>query len=157
MRLISLFAAALGFVLVLDRQGSLSSPQAAFKPQRVMRLHDCRALDGDTLRCGNNRIRLIGIDAAELAGHCRAGRECAPGDPYAQRDALQNLIKAELLARAIKTDRFGRIVSLVETSDGINVSCAMLEAGASYKPRWDDGNRVMTACPIIVKRKLSSD
>lgn len=38
-------------------------------------------VDGDTLRCGSTRIRLSSIDAPELPGHCRPGRECTPGDP----------------------------------------------------------------------------
>src|SRR3546814_4753345 len=33
----------------------------------------CRptVVDGDTLRCGGTRIRLQGIDAPEMPGHCR--------------------------------------------------------------------------------------
>lgn len=42
----------------------------------------CTVTDGDTIRCGAERIRLLGIDAPELPGHCRSGRACAPGDPY---------------------------------------------------------------------------
>ena len=34
-------------------------------------LLSCVAIDSDTLRCGQERVRLIGIDASELAGHCR--------------------------------------------------------------------------------------
>ena len=39
-------------------------------------------LDGDTFTCDGKRIRMAGIDAPELPGHCRTGRDCAPGDPY---------------------------------------------------------------------------
>lgn len=31
------------------------------------------AIDGDTLRCGRERIRLLGTDAPELPGHCQRG------------------------------------------------------------------------------------
>ena len=42
--------------------------------------------DGDTLRCQDGtRIRLSGIDAPELDGHCQPGRACVPGDPLASR------------------------------------------------------------------------
>ncbi len=42
------------------------------------------AIDGDTLRCAAGpRVRLAGIDAPEIPGHCRRGRKCTPGDPAA--------------------------------------------------------------------------
>lgn len=51
-------------------------------------------VDGDTLRCGSIRLRLLGIDAPELPGHCAAYRECAPGDGITSKrsliDALRN-------------------------------------------------------------------
>lgn len=46
------------------------------------------AIDGETLRCGKERIRLLGIDAPETPGHCRRGRKCVEGDPYASKAAL---------------------------------------------------------------------
>src|SRR3546814_15093835 len=51
----------------------------------------CRptVVDGDTLRCGGPRIRLQGIDAPAMPGHCRTGRVCAPGAPYASPDNLR--------------------------------------------------------------------
>jgi endonuclease YncB( thermonuclease family) len=49
-------------------------------------------VDGDTLRCGDRRVRLYGIDAPELPGHCRPGRACTPGNPYASTDNLRRLI-----------------------------------------------------------------
>lgn len=33
-------------------------------------IYGCRAVDGDTLRCGQERVRLLGIDAPEMPGHC---------------------------------------------------------------------------------------
>jgi endonuclease YncB( thermonuclease family) len=41
---------------------------------------DCpQCLDGDTLRCGDTRIRLLGMDAPEM-GACLRWRTCIPGD-----------------------------------------------------------------------------
>lgn len=53
-----------------------------------------QAVDGDTLRCadGVGRVRLAAIDAPEMPGHCRRGRNCAPGDPIQSRDVLGRLI-----------------------------------------------------------------
>ena len=39
-----------------------------------------RVIDGDTFDCDGTRIRMVGIDAPELPGHCRPGREGTPGD-----------------------------------------------------------------------------
>ncbi|MGC1270186.1 MAG: hypothetical protein WA842_06275 [Croceibacterium sp.] len=36
----------------------------------------CSVTDGDTIRCGDERIRLLGIDAPEMGGRCREGRVC---------------------------------------------------------------------------------
>lgn len=51
------------------------------------------AIDGDTLRCGAERIRLLGIDAPEMPGHCHERRNCVPGDPIASKNALRNAPK----------------------------------------------------------------
>src|SRR3546814_18258674 len=52
----------------------------------------CTASDGDTIRCGSERIRLLGIDAPEMPGHCRKGRQCAPGNPRAAKAGLARAI-----------------------------------------------------------------
>ena len=106
----------------------------------------CHAIDGDTLRCGPVRIRLLGIDAAELPGHCRQGRDCAPGDPYAQWNQLAALVTGTLTIRPVKFDNYGRQVALVTNAFGFNLSCAMLGVGATYKPQWDDGGRIASLC-----------
>ena len=33
-------------------------------------------IDGDTIHCGYTRVRLAGIDAPEMPGHCQPGRAC---------------------------------------------------------------------------------
>ena len=35
------------------------------------------AVDGDTFRLGNRRIRIVGIDAPEVEGQCSAERDLA--------------------------------------------------------------------------------
>lgn len=85
--------------------------------------------DGDTLRCGSTRIRLSSIDAPELPGHCRKGRECTPGDPYASTENLRRLVKGEAVAcRQIDTDHYGRAVAFCSVK-GQDLSCAQKQGG----------------------------
>src|SRR4051812_48974674 len=58
----------------------------------------CRAIDGDTLVCDGERIRLNGIDAPELPGHCRPGRRCVVGDPFAAKADLERNIRGGVIA-----------------------------------------------------------
>lgn len=48
-----------------------------------------RVIDGDTFDCGGIRIRMQGIDAPEMPGHCRPGRNCTVGDPWASTANLR--------------------------------------------------------------------
>lgn len=96
-----------------------------------------RAIDGDTIRCANlhARVRLLGIDAPELAGHCRRGRACAPGDGAASMAALAKLIAGgRVVIHGAGHDRYGRILARV-TVGRVDLSCAMLAAGAAI-PRY---------------------
>lgn len=84
------------------------------------------AIDGDTLRHGSERIRLLYIDAPEMPGHCRPHRVCVPGDPYAARRALARAITrgtvqcvgseidvyGRRLAECFVTDQHGNTVSI---------------------------------------------
>lgn len=110
----------------------------------------CRATDGDTIRCGDERIRLLGIDAPELPGHCKGNRACAPGDPFVSTEALKNAMNGELRIERVGTDRYGRTLAMVAGAKG-DLSCSQLKQGqAVYKPEWDDGGRVAATCPASV-------
>lgn len=68
-------------------------------------------VDGDTLRCGSIRLRLLGIDAPELARHCPAYRTCVPGDDLASKRSLIDALRiGRLTYSVITTDRFGGAV-----------------------------------------------
>ncbi len=112
----------------------------------------CSATDGDTLRCGEERIRLLGIDSPEMAGHCREGRACAPGDPLAaQRSLAEALASGRLTIVRVKKDRYGRTLGVVNAG-AVNLSCRQLEAGAAtYRPDWDDRGLVRGACPDLTR------
>lgn len=86
-------------------------------------------LDGDTFDCGATRVRLQGIDAPELEGHCRPGRECAPGDPYASTENLRHLVNWNTVqCRQTDTDVYGRAVARC-TAGKTDLSCAQIEGG----------------------------
>lgn len=107
---------------------------------------ECIAIDGDTLSCQGSRVRLLGIDAAEMPGHCRAGRDCAPGDPYMQRAVLARFVAAGVKVTPIKADHYGRTVAIVQNYRGDNASCALIRAGVRYVAAWDYQNRIAFAC-----------
>lgn len=114
------------------------------------RLADCRITDGDTIRCGGERIRLLGIDAPELPDHCRPGRVCAPGDPYASSQSLGMALTPPLTIRRIGEDHYGRTLALVAGKMG-DMSCWQLrQHQVIYKPQWDDGLRVARTCPRAI-------
>lgn len=112
----------------------------------------CSVTDGDTIRCGDERIRLLGIDAPEMAGHCRRGRTCAPGDPQASADALAARIEGKALSiRRVGRDRYKRTLGIVYAG-GENLSCAQLATGrAIYRGDWDNGGAVRKDCPSVAR------
>ena len=103
-------------------------------------------VDGDSLRCGSTRIRLLGIDAPEL-GHCPSWRVCVPGDGKASRRSLQRALSlGPVTYRLVTVDRFGRSV-VMAWAGRVNLSCWQLRAGqAVYKPQWDNGGLVSREC-----------
>jgi endonuclease YncB( thermonuclease family) len=86
-------------------------------------------VDGDTLRCGRERVRLLSIDAPELAGHCRPGRECTPGDGDASRRNLARLIQGKrVVCDRHGFDAYGRTLARCSTS-AVDLSCAQVAQG----------------------------
>jgi endonuclease YncB( thermonuclease family) len=107
----------------------------------------CRVTDGDTIRCGIERIRLLAIDAPELPGHCRTGRDCAPGDPYASSDSLGAGLIGTIRIERFGTDRYGRTLGSLSGDKG-NLSCWQLDRRqAIYKPAWDNQLKIARTCP----------
>lgn len=108
--------------------------------------------DGDTIRCGHERIRLLGIDAPEMPGHCRRGRVCVAGDPYKSKTNLVRLLRAgPYRIERVGMDRYGRTLATV-SANGRDVSCAQIEAGmAVYVAKWDNGKRIAHLCKAVAE------
>ena len=87
--------------------------------------------DGDAIRCGSQgrSMRLYAIDAPEMPGACRPGRQCTPGDPFASRDHLAALTAGKAVeCRQLDTDHYGRRVVQC-FAGGVDLSCAMVRDG----------------------------
>jgi endonuclease YncB( thermonuclease family) len=139
-------AAAIGGVVGIGSTTGGGSMHPAYKEV----VTGCTITDGDTIRCGGERIRLLGIDAPELPGHCRPGRNCAPGDPYASTSSLGDALTGTIRIERTGEDHYGRTLALI-TGDRGDLSCWQLQHGqAIYKPRWDDSGRVAHICPSAV-------
>ena len=110
----------------------------------------CTVIDGDTLRCPPpeqgqqpERVRLLGIDAPELPGHCRQGRHCAPGNGQASKASLERLVRGRAIRiQRFGQDRYGRTLALAWAGPH-NLACAQLAGGqAIYRADWDVAGRV---------------
>lgn len=109
-------------------------------------LENCRVVDGDTLRCGRERVRLLGIDAPEMPGHCQRNRRCAPGDPFASKRSLTQAASGRLMIERIGADRYGRTLGLVRGARG-DLSCWQLQRSqAQYRRDWDDDGALAKRC-----------
>lgn len=92
-----------------------------------------RVIDGDTFDCDGRRVRLQGIDAPELAGHCRPGRQCTPGDGVASTESLARLVAwNSVQCRPVDIDVYGRTVARC-TAGKNDLSCAQLDAGQAVR------------------------
>lgn len=87
------------------------------------------ATDGDTIYVGGVRLRLLGIDAPEIAQSCVDGerREYACGD--AARSFLENLIRDQrVTCRGTQTDRWKRPLVRCAVA-GQDLGQALVQAG----------------------------
>ena len=96
--------------------------------------------DGDSLRCQGERVRLVGIDAPEMAEspRCKDGRrvrsDCHEGRAVASRDFLRSLTRGEVRCTVTGRDAYGRALARC-MSDGVDLNTAMLRAGMARRYR----------------------
>jgi len=86
-------------------------------------------VDGDTLRFGGQRVRLMGIDAPELGQFCQDGdgANWACGD--VARTEMSNLLSTgDLRCEGAGHDRYGRLLARCEAA-GTDLGHAMVSDG----------------------------
>jgi micrococcal nuclease len=82
----------------------------------------CSITDGDTIRCGAERIRLADIDAPELSEpKCPSERALATR----ARDRLAELLGGEFQIHRTGTDRYKRTLARI-TVDGVDVGSILV-------------------------------
>ncbi|MEL6661934.1 MAG: thermonuclease family protein [Pseudomonadota bacterium] len=138
MKTLALSAAIFGFVSSLA--GPLLPISAVDTTQRVL-VGKVRATDGDSLRMGEHRIRLYGIDAVEGAQTCSIdGESWACG--RASRRALERLVDGKTVTCSVRDMDRTRFVSICEAG-GVELNAQMVRRGwavayARYSDRYLD-------------------
>jgi endonuclease YncB( thermonuclease family) len=87
--------------------------------------------DGDTLRCGSERVRLFGVDAPEVR------RGATPAEPlaYEARDELIRLTRGRVGCRFVERDRYQRFVGRCWSDATPDVNAAMIRSGFATEYR----------------------
>ena len=127
---------------------ALACASCAPLPKPVPLNEPCTVTDGDTIRCGDERIRLLAIDAPEMGGRCRKGRQCVAGDPLASKANLERAIEnGPLWIIRIGEDRYGRTLADVRAG-AISLSRHQIATGhAVYVAQWDNRSAISRTCP----------
>ncbi len=133
---LALFAilVAFGFIF-LKKLAPLGEVLGARKPKGVP--FSCASpyiTDGDTIHCGERKVRLNGIDAPEMDGHCKQGRTCVEGDPVAAKSYLQSIANGTLECLDLGSDKYGRTIALCKNGKK-DLSCEMIKSGHAI-PRY---------------------
>ena len=89
-----------------------------------------RVGDGDSIDIGRTRIRLHGIDAVELAQHCKD----ASGQDYACGEEAKRTLESLVQGKTVRcderhgVDQYGRVTAVC-VADGVNLNAAMVDSG----------------------------
>jgi endonuclease YncB( thermonuclease family) len=129
--LLTLTAAALGAV-IFDVGGTKWYPVLATAPSTTAAptiSGPARVIDGDTVVVAGTRVRLKGVDAAELG--------TARGENA--RRVMAMLVTGELTCRLTGEKTYRREVGYCTTANGTDINRAIIAQGAALAcPRYDD-------------------
>ncbi|MDH0292944.1 thermonuclease family protein [Pseudomonas sp. GD04087] len=134
-----------------------ASAAACPKPASVETVRVARVVDGDTLKLADGRsVRLIGVNAPELAHH---GRSEEPFAVAAQR-RLQELVAANdgevgLVVGRQGKDKYGRTLAHTYDAGGNNLESRLLAEGLGYLVAIAP-NTELTACQRAAERVARS-
>lgn len=110
------------WILVLPVQAASDRPAGV--PDEAKWANVDRVVDGDTVYTKDGtKIRLHGIDTPER------------DQPYGKQAtrALDGLIKTKVYVVEKDTDRYGRLVGVLYTPEGLNVNLAMVCSGHAWR------------------------
>lgn len=105
-----------------------SVPVVILGPASATTITVATVIDGDTLKLGNERIRLHGIDAPESQQRCTDGWQAGE----AARHALAGLVSAGAPScEKVTTDRYGRTVAVCRVN-GKDIGGEMVRRGLAW-------------------------
>ena len=113
-------------------------------PDKAVEYRVSRVVDGDTIHMwGGTKVRLYGIDTPERD---------QPYGTQATRN-LNKLIGGRVFVVERDTDRYGRLVGVIYTPEGVNVNEAMVCNGSAWwYSRYAKGNRALSKCQAEAKK-----
>jgi endonuclease YncB( thermonuclease family) len=98
--------------------------------------------DGDTFRCEEHgadgraiRIRLSGVAAREADNSCSPGHPCPDASAASATAALSQLAARQQLQCRQVGKTYNRVAAFCTRSDGVDLSCAMVDSGTVLKWR----------------------
>lgn len=94
-------------------------------PVHVLAQRRCVATDGDTLRCGAERIRIRGLDAPEMRGRCPTEIRAA----RAAQARLAQLIASGIVLERHGRDRYRRTLAVVRDLQGRELAVILVREG----------------------------
>jgi endonuclease YncB( thermonuclease family) len=91
-----------------------------------------RVLDGDTLKFGDQSVRLYGIDTAEAGQTCKAksGKRWKCADEA--MDRLADLIADGVTCRGDERDTYGRLLGTCYTPEGADINKQLVAEGLAW-------------------------
>ncbi|MGG5817713.1 thermonuclease family protein [Falsiroseomonas sp. HW251] len=96
----------------------------------------CRVTDGDSLVCGQERVRIAGLDTPELHGRCPQETALA----RQARSRMRSLVARGVTLHPQGRDRYGRLLAVVVDARGTDVARIMIAEGLA-RPSYHGEHR----------------